>query len=70
MEQLVYRILLRKEPEGGYTGLVLSLPGRVTFEENSEDAIEMAEEAIELYQGKLKARGNAIPCKLFIYQFE
>ncbi|NVM54001.1 MAG: type II toxin-antitoxin system HicB family antitoxin [Candidatus Helarchaeota archaeon] len=61
MEQLVYRILLRKEPEGGYTVIVPSLPGCVTYGENIEDAIEMAKEAIELYLESLKAHGEAIP---------
>jgi len=31
MSVLSYRILLRKEPEGGYTVIVPSLPGCVTY---------------------------------------
>ena len=49
MKQLNYRILLRKEPEGGYTVIVPSLPGCITFGDSIEEAIKMAKEAIELY---------------------
>lgn len=44
-----YRILLREEDEGGYTVIVPSLPGCVTFGETIEEAVQMAREAIELY---------------------
>ena len=44
-----YRVLLRKEPEGGYTVMVPSLPGCVTYGETVEEGIKMAQEAIELY---------------------
>jgi len=44
-----YRILLREEDEGGYTVIVPSLPGCVTFGETIEEAVLMAREAIELY---------------------
>lgn len=49
MKYLNYKIMLRKEPEGGYTVLVPSLPGCVTYGENIDEAISMAKEAIELY---------------------
>lgn len=61
MKILNYRILLRKEPEGGNTVIVPSLPGCVTYGENIEKAIRMAEEAIELYIESLKAHGEEIP---------
>ncbi len=61
MEVLKYRILLRKEPEGGYTVLVPSLPGCITYGENIEEALKMAKEAIELYIESLKAHGEEIP---------
>lgn len=61
MKQLSYRILLRKEPEGGYTVIVPSLPGCVTFGETIEKAIEMAKEAIELYLESLIEHGEDIP---------
>lgn len=49
MKVLNYRILLREEDEGGYTVLVPSLPGCVTYGETMGEAIDMAKEAIELY---------------------
>jgi len=59
--KLKYRILLRKEPEGGYTVIVPSLPGCVTYGDTIEEAIKMAKEAIELYIESLKAHGEEIP---------
>ena len=59
--QLFYRILLRKEPEGGYTVTVPTLPGCITFGENVDHALEMAKEAIELYIESLVAHGEEIP---------
>ena len=61
MKQLSYRILLRKEPEGGYTVIVPSLPSCVTYGETIEEAIQMAKEAIELYLESLQAHGEEIP---------
>ncbi|MBU1298333.1 MAG: type II toxin-antitoxin system HicB family antitoxin [Bacteroidetes bacterium] len=61
MKALSYRILLRKEPEGGYTVTVPSLPGCVTYGDTVDIAIEMAKEAIELYLVSLKEHGEEIP---------
>jgi len=61
MKVLNYRILLRKESEGGYTVSIPSLPGCITYGENIEEAIEMAKEAIELYIESLKEHGEEIP---------
>ena len=61
MKTLSYRILLRKEPEGGYTVTVPSLPGCTTYGNTIEEAIEMAKEAIELYIESLKEHGEEIP---------
>lgn len=61
MKVLDYRIFSRKEPEGGYTVIVPSLPGCVTYGETTDEAKEMAREAIELYVETLKAHGEAIP---------
>jgi len=54
MKILQYRVLLRKEPEGGYTVIVPSLPGCITYGETVDEAIKMAKEAIELYLETLK----------------
>ncbi len=61
MSQLTYRILLTKEPEGGFTVNVPALPGCVTFGENIDHAMEMAKEAIELYVETLQAEGDLVP---------
>jgi antitoxin HicB len=61
MKLLNYRVLLRKEPEGGLTAIVPSLPGCVTYGDTVEEAIAMAKEAIELYLESLKAHGEEIP---------
>ncbi len=61
MKLLNYRILLRKEPEGGYTVIVPSLPGCITYGDTVDDAIKMAKEAIELYIESLKIHGEEIP---------
>ena len=56
-----YRILLRQEPEGGFTVTVPSLPGCVTFGETLDEAIGMAKEAIGLYIESLKDHGEIVP---------
>ncbi len=61
MRVLNYRTLFRKEPEGGYTVLVPSLPGCVTYGDTIDEAIRMAKEAIQLYLESLQAHGEAIP---------
>lgn len=38
--------MLNREPEGGYTVTVPSLPGCVTYGENVDEVIMMAKEAI------------------------
>jgi len=60
-QMISYRILLRKEPEGGYTVTVPSLPGCVTYGKSIEEATEMAKEAIELYLKSLKSHHEEIP---------
>ena len=60
-QMISYRILLRKEPEGGYTVTVPSLTGCVTYGKTIEEAIEMAKEAIELYLESLKSHHEEIP---------
>jgi len=59
--QYNYKLLLRKEPEGGYTVFVPSLPGCITYGENVDEAITMAKEAIGLYIEELKDHGEAVP---------
>ncbi|KAF5413435.1 MAG: hypothetical protein C5S49_08565 [Candidatus Methanogaster sp.] len=61
MNMLSYRILLKREPEGGYTVTVPSLPGCVTYGDTIDESIEMAREAIELYIESLVEHGEEIP---------
>lgn len=61
MRTLSYRITLRKEPEGGYTVLVPSLPGCVTYGKTVEKAIEMARDAITGYVESLIENSEAVP---------
>ena len=61
MKVLNYRVLLRKEPEGGFTAIVPTLPGCVTYGNTIEHSIEMAKEAIELYLESLTSHGEEIP---------
>ena len=44
-----YQIILRPEPEGGYTVFVPSLPGCITYGRSLEEAHTMAEDAIRAY---------------------
>jgi len=69
MRLLRYKILLRKEPEGGYTVTVPSLPGCITYGSTIEEAINMAKEAIELYIESLKAHGEKIPVEDEILEY-
>lgn len=64
-----YRILLRKEPEDGYTVTVPSLPGCITYGDTVEEAIKMAKEAIELYLESLKEHGEEIPTEEGILEY-
>ena len=61
MKILNYKIFLRKETEGGYTVIVPSLPGCVTYGDTVDEAREMAKEAIELYIESLKSHGEDVP---------
>ena len=61
MKVLNYRILLTKEPEGGYTVTVPSLPGCATYGDTLEQAMAMAREAVELYLESLRQHGDEIP---------
>jgi len=57
MKVLNYKILLKKESEGGFTVFVPSLPGCITYGDTLDEAIEKAKEAIDVYIESLKAHG-------------
>lgn len=56
-----YKIMLKSEPEGGFTVIVPSLPGCISYGSTLTEAKEMAKEAIELYIESLKAYNEDIP---------
>ncbi|MGB3860886.1 MAG: type II toxin-antitoxin system HicB family antitoxin [Candidatus Aminicenantaceae bacterium] len=60
MDKLSYRIILRPEPEGGYTVIVPTLPGCITYGKNLEEAKEMALDAITVYLESMKKHGESI----------
>ena len=69
MKHLSYKILLRKEPEGGYTVTVPSLPGCITYGDSISEAIKIAKEAIELYIESLKAHNEEIPTEENTFEY-
>jgi len=58
MPERRYKILLREEPEGGFTVTVPVLPGCVTYGKTIQEAIRMAKEAIEIYIEVLAEKGE------------
>ena len=61
MKQCLYKIHLDPEPEGGFTVTVPALPGCVTWGEDYDHALTMAQEAIEGYLGVLAEEGKPLP---------
>lgn len=61
MDSTNYKILLRAEPEGGYTVFVPGLEGCITYGKDIEEAKNMAKEAIALYIVSLKEDGLPVP---------
>jgi predicted RNase H-like HicB family nuclease len=66
---LNYKILLKMEPEGGYTVFVPSLPGCITYGETIDESIINAKEAIELYIESLKSHGEDIPTEENVLEY-
>mgnify|MGYP001035979583 CR=1 FL=1 len=56
-----YNIIFRKELEGGFTVIVPSLPGCITYGRNLEEAKKMAIDAITGYIISLKKHREPIP---------
>ena len=56
-----FNIVLRPEPEGGFTALVPALPGCVTYGRTLTEAKEMARDAISGYIASLRKHGEPIP---------
>lgn len=56
-----YNLIFRPEKEGGFTVIVPSLPGCVTYGKNLREAKEMARDAIFGYLRSLEKHNEAIP---------
>lgn len=56
-----YHVIYKPEPEGGYTVIVPTLPGCVTYGQTLEEAQIMAKDAIKAYVGSLKKHRETIP---------
>lgn len=69
MPERRYKILLREEPEGGYTVTVPVLPGCVTYGKTLDEAIRMAREAIELFIEVLAENDEDIPTEDGLFEY-
>ena len=56
-----YNVIFRPEPEGGFTVIVPSLPGCVSYGKDLEKAKKMATDAIKGYIVSLKKHKEPIP---------
>ena len=56
-----YNIILRPEPEGGFTVFVPSLPGCITYGKDVREAKAMALDAITLYVETLVEDAEPVP---------
>jgi antitoxin HicB len=56
-----FNLVLRPEPEGGFTVLVPALPGCVTHGRNLAEAKKLAKDAISGYIESLRKHGEPIP---------
>jgi antitoxin HicB len=61
MKEHTYTVRIEPAEEGGYDVFVPALPGCVTQGETFEEAVAMAEEAIEGYLEALAKVGEPIP---------
>jgi predicted RNase H-like HicB family nuclease len=58
---LHYNIILRPEPEGGFTVIVPALPGCISYGKDIKEAKKMAKDAITAYIASLKKHNEPIP---------
>ena len=60
-QKRTFTVVLRPEPEGGFTVRVPALPEIVSYGEDEQEALAMAKEAIELVLEDMAARGETAP---------
>ncbi len=58
--KLQFNLIFRPEPEGGFTVIVPSLPGCITYGRNLNEAKQMAADAISGYLVSLKKHKETI----------
>lgn len=61
MKSLKYNVVFYPEPEGGFTAVVPSLPGCVTYGQDLNEARRLALDAISGYITSLKKHKEPIP---------
>ena len=61
MKNITYNIIFRPEPEGGFTAIVPSLPGCVSYGKTLMDAKKMIIDAIKGYVSSLEKHKDSIP---------
>jgi predicted RNase H-like HicB family nuclease len=57
----IYTVVLRPEPEGGFSVLVPALPGCFSCGDTVPEALAMAEDAIKCHAAGLRSLGKPIP---------
>ncbi len=58
---LHFNLIFKPEPEGGFTVIVPSLPGCVTYGKTIKEAKNMAYDAISAYLYSLKKHKESVP---------
>ena len=61
MKKVTYNLIFNPEPEGGFTVIVPSLPGCVTYGKDLNEAKKMAKDAIKAYLASLKKHEDIVP---------
>ena len=56
-----FTVVLRPEPEGGFTAIVPVLPGCVTYGRTLAEAKEMTKDAVSGYIESLRKHGEPVP---------
>jgi predicted RNase H-like HicB family nuclease len=56
-----FTVVLRPEPEGGFTAMVPALPGCVTYGRTLAEAKEMMKDAVSGYIESLRKHGEPVP---------
>ncbi|MFH1169993.1 MAG: type II toxin-antitoxin system HicB family antitoxin [Candidatus Vogelbacteria bacterium] len=58
---LQYNVIFRAEPEGGFTTIVPSLPGCISYGKDLSEAREMAVDAIHGYVESMRKHEEPVP---------